>query len=722
VDTSEYLGLFLDESRENLQTLNGSLLALEKDAEDREALNTIFRVAHSLKGMSATMGFDSMAKLTHKMEEVLTILRDEGGAVTQDTMDTLFACLDVLESIVNDIADEVGEGETDTAPLIERLDKVAQAASGAPAPAPAAETAPAAESTPAGDDTPTADTATGLELTQYERLVLAEAHSRGMSIHRLVVRLEEACMLKAARAYMVLQQLEGHGEVVKTEPSTDKIEQEDFELEFTLWVASEEEAEALADLARRVSEVEACDAETLPMIVEEDEADATADATAEPTADVVADEVPTEEAETETETEAEATPAPPEPTPDAEVAKAVTPEAGRKAPKAAQTVRVGTDRLDSLMNLMGEMVIQRTRLTQLSQDNDDSDLRQAAEEITRVTNDLQLLVMQVRMMPVEAVFMRFPRMVRDLANTLGKKLELVISGEDTELDRTVIDELGDPLVHMLRNAVDHGLETPAERIAAGKPESGTVSLTARHEGNSVVIVVEEDGHGIDPAKLRKAVVAKGLLTESDVRQLTDQEAIELIFMPGFSTAKETTDVSGRGVGMDAVRAKINGLNGSVEINSEIGRGSRFTIRLPLTLAIIQALLVRSAGQTYALPLEATEETVVISRDETRPVGGRECMVLRDRVVPLVELREHLGLDDDERDDGPIQVVVVRVGSARIGVVVDKLLGQQDIVIKHLPDYLGDIVGVAGATILGDGNVALIVDISALQNSTRGVMA
>jgi two-component system chemotaxis sensor kinase CheA len=389
--------------------------------------------------------------------------------------------------------------------------------------------------------------------------------------------------------------------------------------------------------------------------------------------------------------------------------------------KQPTTVRVGTDRLDSLMNLMGEMVIQRTRLTQLAQDHDHPDLRQAAEEITRVTNDLQLLVMQVRMMPVEAVFMRFPRMVRDLANSLGKKLELVISGEDTELDRTVIDELGDPLVHMLRNAVDHGLESPEERIAAGKPETGTVRLSARHEGNSVVIVVEEDGRGIDPEKLRQAVVAKGLLTEDDVRQLSDEEAVDLIFLPGFSTAKETTDVSGRGVGMDAVRAKINGLNGSVEIHSEVGAGSRFTIRLPLTLAIIQALLVRAADQTYALPLEATEETVVISREETRPVGGRECMVLRDRVVPLVQLREHLGLYGDDRVDDDIQVVVVRVGSTRIGVVVDKLLGQQDIVIKHLPDFLGEIVGVAGATILGDGNVALIVDISAL-NHPRGVMA
>lgn len=713
MDTSEYLGLFLDESRENLQTLNDSLLALERDAEDREALNTIFRVAHSLKGMSATMGFDRMAKLTHRMEEVLTILRDEGGAVTQETMDTLFACLDMLEGMVNDINEGVTEGGRDTSELISRLDRVAHAASGAPAaaeapaepdPAPAAEPAAAPAASGAG------------ELSSYETLVMAEARARGMEVYRLEVVLTEDCMLKAARAYMVLQQLEGHGEVVKTDPPTERIEQEEFERGFALYVVSDEPGDELAALAGKVSEVESVTAAALPPFDDADEAPA---AEVAETPDAPAEEAPVAEDHPEEHAEDHA----PEPARAAPAAPAARGADHAKKQKQPTTVRVGTDRLDSLMNLMGEMVIQRTRLTQLAQDHDLPELRSSAEEITRVTNDLQLLVMQVRMMPVEAVFMRFPRMVRDLANSLGKKLELIISGEDTELDRTVIDELGDPLVHMLRNAVDHGLETPEERIAAGKPETGRVWLSARHEGNSVVIVVEEDGRGINPDKLREAVVGKGLLTQDEVRMLSDQEAVDLIFMPGFSTAKETTDVSGRGVGMDAVRAKINGLNGSVEITSEVGSGSRFTIRLPLTLAIIQALLVRAAGQTYALPLEATEETVVIKRDETRPVGGRECMVLRDRVVPLVNLREHLGLygEDEDIDLDELQVVVVRVAGTRVGVVVDRLLGQQDIVIKHLPDFLGEVAGVAGATILGDGQVALIVDISAL-NQPRGVLA
>ena len=395
-------------------------------------------------------------------------------------------------------------------------------------------------------------------------------------------------------------------------------------------------------------------------------------------------------------------------------------------------MRVGTDRLDALMNLMGEMVIQRTRLAQLSSRHELSDLRGAVEDMSRVTNDLQTLIMQVRMMPVEAVFMRFPRMVRDLANTLGKQVDLVISGEDTELDRTVIDGLGDPLVHMLRNAVDHGLESPGDRVAAGKDPVGTVSLSARHAGSSVVIEVRDDGKGMDPEALRASVVRKNLMDAATAASLSDEEALQLVFLPGFSTAEQTTDVSGRGVGMDAVRTAITDLSGEVSIQSTIGEGSSFTIRLPLTLAIIQALLVQAgrdlaggSGQVWAVPLEAIEETVLVEPADARPVGGQPCVVLRDSVVPLVWLSERLNLGGAGRadvPDGPMRVVVVHVGSTRIGIVVDDLVGKQDVVIKHLPDFLGDVAGVAGATILGDGSVALILDVSALAATHARVMA
>ena len=383
------------------------------------------------------------------------------------------------------------------------------------------------------------------------------------------------------------------------------------------------------------------------------------------------------------------------------------------------------------MNLMGEMVIQRTRLAQLAGRYELGDLRGAVEDMTRVTDELQALIMQVRMTPVDAVFMRFPRMVRDLANALGKQVDLVISGEDVELDRTVIDGLGDPLVHMLRNAVDHGLETPVDRVAAGKAPTGTVSLSARHAGSSVVIEVRDDGRGMDPEALRASVVRKDLMTEAQAAALSDEEALQLVFLPGFSTATTTTDVSGRGVGMDVVRTAIADLSGEVSISSATGEGSSFTIRLPLTLAIIQALLVEAggtadgAGQVWAVPLETIEETVIVDPADTRPVGGRRCVMLREGIVPLVRLSECLHLGDTSHiqdPDGPITVVVVRSGPSRIGLVVDDLVGRQDVVIKHLPEFLGDVPGVSGAAILGDGSVALILDAGALSAPIAGATA
>jgi two-component system chemotaxis sensor kinase CheA len=683
VDTSEYLGLFLDESRESLQSLNASLLDLERDPSDPEPLTVIFRVAHSLKGMSATMGFDAMARLTHRMEEVLAAMRDDGAAVTPAVTDALFACLDTLQEMVDRVADGDG-GEVDAGAVLARLDGIAAgsalaevAATLAPAPAEAA-------------------------LSEYDRMVVADAHERGLAVLRVDVTFEETCRLAAVRAFMVVQELEAIGDLITSEPPADRIEAGDVEGGVTLWIAAGDDADAEAVRARVLGVSEIASAEVSAVS-------------------------PAAAAAVAVAAEAEASAAVAAAPPDGGVRAAdregrERAAAEHRAPGKVATVRVGTDRLDALMNLMGEMVIQRTRLAQLSAEHDLGDLRGAVEDMTRVTNDLQSLIMQVRMMPVEAVFMRFPRMVRDLANTLGKRLDLQVSGEDTELDRTVIDGLGDPLVHMLRNAVDHGLESPEERVAAGKDPVGTIRLSARHAGNSVVIEVRDDGRGMDPEALRASVVRKGLMDRAAAAALSDQEALGLVFLPGFSTAVQTTDVSGRGVGMDAVRTAIGDLNGEVAIDSAVGRGSVFTIRLPLTLAIIQALLVsagadlRGGPQVWAVPLEAIEETVIVDPADTRPVGGRPCMVLRDTVVPLVWLRDCLSLEGGDRDAGagPIEVVVVRSGEGRMGLVVDGLAGKQDVVIKHLPGFLGDVPGVAGATILGDGSVALIVDVAALS--------
>lgn len=659
MDVSEYLGLFLDESRENLQQLNASLLAMERDPADREALTAVFRVAHSLKGMSATMGFDAMAGLTHRMEEVLTGLRDGGTPITAEATDALFACLDTLQGMVDRVA-AADESEVDTAPLLRRLEAVAGdgAATGAVA-APVA-VAPTGAGGAASD-----------ALSDYERMLVTEASAHGLAVVAVRVELAPECVLHAARAYMVATALEAHGDIVRSEPSTEQIERDEVDGSLVFWVATAAGPDVLAAAAAGVSEVATCRVDVVA--VGDDEAAAPSD---DPSG----------------------------------------PPAGRAVRAGAATVRVGADRLDALMDLMGEMVIVRTRLDQLVAGDDRAGVRAAVEELGRVTGDLQSLVMSVRMMPVETVFMRFPRMVRDLAQALGKQVDLRIVGEDTELDRTVIDELGDPLVHMLRNAVDHGLEVPDERTAAGKRPTGTVVLEARHAGSSVVIEVRDDGRGMDPEALRASAVRKGMMDRERAAALSDAEALELVMLPGFSTAATTTDISGRGVGMDAVRERIMSLGGSIEITSAPGDGTTFTVHLPLTLAIIGALLVRAGGETYAIQTEAIEEIVVVPASEVRTAGGPPCMVLRDKVVPVVWLRDRLRVDDDRADRGDLEVVVVHSGAARVGVVVDGLTGQQDIVIKQLPAYLGAVLGIAGATVLGNGSVALIVDVAALVAS------
>jgi two-component system chemotaxis sensor kinase CheA len=672
VDVSEYLGLFLDESRENLQLLNASLLDMERDPSAREPLTAVFRVAHSLKGMSATMGFTAMAGLTHRMEEVLAGLRGSGHPITPTVTDALFACLDTLQEMVDRIA--AGDaGDLDTSELLGRLGAVAGGAGDAPAGGGPAPGPPAAGA-----------------MSDYERMVVAEAAEQGLHVIEAAVQLAPECVLRAARAYMVTTELEALGDIVRSQPATEQIERDEIGERLVFWVATATGPSGVEAAVARVSEVASC----VTTLVEAAEAVAAAPPSAEPDARPALGPVPA-----------------------AQPAGGAVGE-GLRSPgrRAASTVRVGTDRLDALMNLMGEMVIVRTRLAQLASSGATDATRAAVEDLGRVTGDLQTLVMRVRMMPVEAVFMRFPRMVRDLAHTLGKRVKLDIVGEDTELDRTVIDELGDPLVHLLRNAVDHGLEGPDERIAAGKDATGTVVLEARHSGGSVVIEVRDDGRGMDPGALRASALRKGVIDPARAEAMTDAEALELVLVPGFSTAETTTDISGRGVGMDAVRARILSLGGSVEIASVPGEGTTFTVRLPLTLAIIGALLVRAAEEVYAVPIEAIEEIIELPVAEVRNAGGRPCMVLRDSIVPMTWLRERLHLDGDRGDRERLDVVVIDTSAGRVGVVVDGLIGRQDIVIKQLPPYLGEVLGVAGATILGDGSVALIVDIGALGAS------
>jgi two-component system chemotaxis sensor kinase CheA len=380
-------------------------------------------------------------------------------------------------------------------------------------------------------------------------------------------------------------------------------------------------------------------------------------------------------------------------------------------------VRVDIDKLDSLLNLVGELVINKTRLEQIGITHRLTDLVETIEQMDRVTTDLQNVVMKVRMVPVGQVFNRFPRMVRDLSRELNKEINLIIQGEETELDRTVIDEIGDPLVHLLRNSIDHGIEHPDERVAKGKNPVGEVRLIASHEGNNVVILVEDDGKGINAEVIKQKAMEKGLITQAEADKMDANEAVRLVFLPGFSTAEVVTDVSGRGVGMDAVKNKIESLGGMVDVETKINEGSKFKIRLPLTLAIIQALLVEVAKEIYAIPLGSIDSTINLEPSDIKTIQNREVILLRGQIIPIIRLADVLQIPRAESEDsGELFVVIVHMGEFRAGIIVDNLIGQQEIVIKSLGKLLAGIKVIAGATILGNGQVALILDIGSLVQS------
>lgn len=641
MDLEQYLGVFVEESREHLQSLNDCLLRLEQNPGDQGILNEIFRAAHTMKGMAATMGFKAIADLTHNMETALDQLRSGRRSVNAAVIDLLFEALDSLQILVDLAAGGQGK-EPDISSLVARLETWA------------------ANQPRAATQSRTA-VAGGLELTEYEKATVGEALEQGQSAFVLDVTLAESCVLKTARAFLVYNNLEKVGDIVKAIPDLKDMEDENFDRDLRLLVLTDKGEEALREAVLSVAEIEGLEISALAR---------------------------------------ESAPA------DGEVAVTVgTGQQGGKA-RASQTVRVNIERLDELMNLVGELVINRTRLAQINTIEQIGELKETLEYLGRVTSDLQSIVMKVRMVPIENVFSRFPRMIRDLARDLDKEVNLIVEGKETELDRTVVDEIGDPLVHLLRNAVDHGLETPAEREAIGKPRAGTVTLSARHEGNHVIIEVRDDGRGIDPARIRAKARELGLLG-ADENWVDDEEILAYVFRPGFSTADSVTGVSGRGVGMDVVKSRIESVGGRVELQSRPGEGTVVTIHLPLTLAIIQALLIGVRDETYAIPMGFIDEIVDVGNDRVKTVQNREVIVLRNTVLPLVELSGRLGLDGGRGEKA--YVVVVRVGNKRVGLVVDTLIGQQEIVIKNLGNYLGGISGLSGATILGNGRVALILD-------------
>ena len=639
MDVSQYLEIFLDESNEHLQTLSDQLIILEKEPDNSDTINEIFRAAHSLKGMAGTMGYKRMQNLTHDMENVFSEVRNGNMEVNSNLVDVLFQCLDALETYVDNIRETQDEGTDDNEPIIKALNAfIASEGKGNAAPAAKKEEASAATASaaPADDkDMPLAD---------FEKNAVNEALKKNLHVYKIKVSVDENCILKAARAFLVFKNLEGHGDIIKSEPSVQDIEDEKFDFDFSIIVVTEEKYDNIIALIKNVSEIK----------------DAAGQEITQPFPEEQTEEAKEEKKETSAVSQT-AKPAATKP-----AAKKPT-STGKTSGSVSHTVRVDIEKLDVLMNLVSELIIAKNGLVSASHVEGDEaaalnqSFTEQIEYLERVTTNLHESVMKVRMMPIESVFSRFPRMIRDLNKKLGKKMELYMSGEDTELDRTVIDEIGDPIMHLLRNSADHGLESAEIRKERGKSEVGSIFLDAFQEGNNVVIEVRDDGNGIDTEKVKAKAVEKGTITQEQADVMTDKEAIDLLFRPSFSTAEKVTDVSGRGVGLDVVKSKIEALGGDVEVKTKYGEGSTFSIRLPLTLAIIQALMVKLGDEKYAISLGSIETIEDIPVSDIKYVHAKEVIHLRGNVIPLIRLRDLLDVPGEPEESENITVVVVRKG-------------------------------------------------------------
>ena len=699
MDVSQYLEIFLDESREHIQNLNTQIMDLEQNPESENTINEIFRAAHSLKGMAGTMGYKRMQTLTHDMENVFSEVRNGNVKVNANMIDILFQCLDALEEYVDNIQSSADEGTNENAPLIKLLNDLLKGDKAEEAPK-----EPVKENT--SETTVTQESSQGgkwneINLDDSQRRVLCEAASQGKKVYGITVKIQESCILKAARAFLVFKAIEELGEIMVSSPSAQDIEDEKFNLDFSLICITDKPLGDVIKAVTNVSEIEdAQGAEVDIKSEEEDAAEAVAEATEEP------------------EPQQKQLPKTPETTP--EVSGAAAKPADKKAPatKAVvnRTVRVDIEKLDSLMNLVSELIIAKNSLVSAttSMGNTGSEFNEQVEYLESVTTNLHESVMKVRMVPIESVVTKFPRMIRDLSKKLDKKMELYMSGEETELDRTVVDEIGDPLMHLLRNSADHGLESAEVRKERGKPEVGSIFLDAYQDGNNVVIEVRDDGNGIDTDAVKRKAIEKGIITTEQADSMSDKEAIDLLFHAGFSTAKKVSDVSGRGVGLDVVKSKIESLSGEVEVKSKLGQGSTWIIRLPLTLAIIQALMVTVGGEKYAISLGSIQTIEDVPVSELKHVQSEEVIHLRGSVIPIIRLSDVLDVPSSKGSDENLLVVIVKKGDKLAGLVVDELMGQQEIVIKSMGKYISKCKMISGATILGNGEIALILDANAIM--------
>ena len=679
---NQYLEIFLDETKEHLENLNAQILKLEQEPEDVDTINEIFRAAHSLKGMAGTMGYKRMQNLTHDMENVFSEIRSGNMKVNSNLIDTLFQCLDALEEYTNNIQETADEGTNDNQPLIAQLAEFL-GNEGKMQEAPKAEKKEEKAPAESGSDKKWLD----IKLDDSERTVLSKAKEQGKNIYGLTIFIHENCLLKAARAFLVYKAVEEKAEIMVCNPPAQDIEDEKFEQDFSLIVISDDSLDNILTAARNVSEIEKVLGDVYefePVKEEEKAAVVQAQAAAKETAAVTQQVKGGEK-------------------------KAIS------KPVVNRTVRVDIEKLDVLMNLVSELIIAKNSLVSAStaEGSNNTGFNEQIEYLESVTTNLHESVMKVRMVPIESVVSKFPRMIRDLSKKLDKKMELYMSGEETELDRTVVDEIGDPLMHLLRNAADHGLESADVRAKLGKPEAGSIFLDAYQDGNNVIIEVRDDGAGIDVEEVKKTAIERGVITPEQGESMSEKDIINLLFHAGFSTSKKISDVSGRGVGLDVVKSKIESLSGEVEVKSKMGEGSTWTIRLPLTLAIIQALMVIVGGEKYAISLGSIQTIEDISPSEIKYVQNKEVINLRGTVIPLIRLSKELDIESSKSPDENMVVVIVKKGEKLAGLVIDELMGQQEIVIKSLGKYISKCKIISGATILGDGEVALILDANTL---------
>ncbi len=659
METSEFYEAFIEEASENLENMNQLLLQIEGDMQNIDLINELFRAAHTIKGMSGAMHYSKMEHLTHQMEFLLEDSRSGEKPLQEASVDILFECVDNLQTYLDNVIEEAEEGAHDCSELLAKIEQLMNGQSDDDSAlnqvlSSAGATPPKANAKKQGGAHP----GFYFDETDLSYDVAQKALAEKRLIRAVKVTFDEECALKMARAYLLFQTLGELGQIMDTHPKRDLIENNEIDSSIEILFTTERDEASLEEAIMKVNEIAAAEQ------VEFD------------------------------------------------LSKVKKPEPKKATAQKKTVVKVDMDRLDNLMNLVSELIVIKTALDEVEFDDSNSEAAKTLNYLERVATDLNEAVMQVRMVPVERIFNRFPRIVRDLSKELDKSVELVIKGENTEVDRAVVDELGDPFIHLIRNALDHGLERKDERIAKGKPEVAKLFLNAYPEGNSVVIEIEDDGAGINAEKVAQSALKRGALTQEQLEGMSEHEIMQLIFRAGLSTAKEVTDLSGRGVGLDAVKSRIESLAGEVYVTSQIDIGTKFTIRLPSTLSIIQALLVDLCGDAYAIPVvNVVMLTKVLAEDVQLTSSGLQFM-FNEEEIPLIHLPERLGLESvdassDEAKD--LLVVIVKRGNRKLGLVVNGLIGKREIVVKPLGRYLSHVKIISGATILGSGKLALILD-------------